>query len=234
MNITRRSALLGTAAAVSFAAPVAMAAYLNQASDPVVVLERQWRDMLEESHRLSNFYRQQYNQLPAWAKSREDQSGRQVWGWPDVSDLPEFREYRSWLFRLSTRPSLHEVRNYNRQTESLATPGGEEHARRRTEGRARVRAWIGRQREKKALERELGIHDWDKRVDDPFYFRLFAIERQIIDTPARSLAGIAVKLRLHVHYGGYEDMQPEEIDWNDELVFAVLRDAERLSGEASS
>ncbi len=33
MQITRRSALLGTAAAVSFAAPVAMAGYLNQSAD---------------------------------------------------------------------------------------------------------------------------------------------------------------------------------------------------------
>ncbi len=38
MNITRRSALLGTAAAMSVAAPVAMAKYRSQARDPLVPL----------------------------------------------------------------------------------------------------------------------------------------------------------------------------------------------------
>ena len=73
------------------------------------------------------------------------------------------------------------------------------------------------------MYRELGIDDWDEQTD-PVHDRLFALEDQIAETPARSIAGIAVKLRICMFRDG------DDID----LVRAALRDAERLAGEASS
>ena len=58
---------------------------------------------------------------------------------------------------------------------------------------------------------------------------LFEIEQRIIDTPARTPAGIAVKLRLFAHY---EKPAGEFCIGNWELMTTALHDAERLAGRA--
>ena len=70
---------------------------------------------------------------------------------------------------------------------------------------------------------------------EPYYNVVADIEVEIRETPAQSAAGLAVKLRLHAHYGGLFN-RPEwwGLDWKDELALATLRDAERLAGEARS
>ena len=91
---------------------------------------------------------------------------------------------------------------------------------------------------------------------DELYDRQSAIERQIIDTPATSVGGIAVKLRLLAYIefpmkglpdlhrtpakdtdfeGTIEawraDVVPDKgLDWQDKLLIGSLRDAERLAG----
>ena len=108
------------------------------------------------------------------------------------------------------------------QMERQAKNEPDRYAKVRARDRARVRAWIARQREAQALERELGIHDWDERTE-PLYERLDAIETEICKTPARTPAGIAVKLRICAHYKGLSD--PDDVDdWNDGMVLAALRD----------
>ena len=221
MLLSRRTALLGTAAVATCAAPVAMAEYLNRDTDPVVVLERQWKDTLEESSRMFAFYCRQADKMPAWTQPGEDQFGGGKWGWPDVGDLPEFRTACAGR-GLSRRPALLDVRTYNKDIEDRAS-GDEDRAKRRAEGRARVRAWEVRYREREALERELGINDWDEQTD-PVHDRLWALQGQMAETPAQSFAGVAAKLRLHVH---------DECD-DTELALSALRDVERLSGEAQS
>ena len=61
--------------------------------------------------------------------------------------------------------------------------------------------------------------------------RLFKIEQRIIDTPARSPAGIAVKLRLFAHY---EKPPAEFCIGNWQLMTTALHDAERLAGRVKS
>lgn len=99
----------------------------------------------------------------------------------------------------------------------------------------------------------------DPRVgkkQDELYDRQSEVERQIIDTPATSVGGIAVKLRLLAYIefpmkglpdlhrtpakdtdfkGIIEawraDIVPDRgLDWQDELLIGSLRDAERLAG----
>ncbi len=91
---------------------------------------------------------------------------------------------------------------------------------------------------------------------DKLYDQQSAIERQIIDTPATSVGGIAVKLRLLAYIefpmkglpdlhrtpakdtdfkGIIEawraDVVPDKgLNWQDELLIGSLRDAERLAG----
>ena len=94
------------------------------------------------------------------------------------------------------------------------------------------------------------------KQQDKWYDRQSAIERQIIDTPATSVGGVAVKLRLLAYIefpmkglpdlhrtpakdtdfeGTIEawraDVVPDKgLDWQDELLIGSLRDAERLAG----
>jgi hypothetical protein len=58
--------------------------------DPVVALEQQWQAITADNNRLWAIYDTQYARLPAWAKPGPDGRGAEP-GWPDVSDLPEFR-----------------------------------------------------------------------------------------------------------------------------------------------
>ena len=87
---------------------------------------------------------------------------------------------------------------------------------------------------------------------DELYDRQSEIERQIIDTPAPSVGGIAVKLRLLAYIEfpvkGLSDLHrtpakdtdfkgmieawrdDSGLDWQDDLLIGSLRDAERLAG----
>jgi hypothetical protein len=55
-----------------------------------------------------------------------------------------------------------------------------------------------------------------------------------LKTPARSLAGIAVKLRLaraiSLAHSGPDVEDDRDFDWRDRPALSALRDAERLSG----
>lgn len=106
----------------------------------------------------------------------------------------------------------------------------------------------------------LALHKTDPEAVDPhiekkrdeLYDRQSAIERQIIDTPATSVGGIAVKLRLLAYIEfpmkGLPDLHrtpakdtdfkgmieawrdDSGLDWQDDLLIGALRDAERLAG----
>ena len=60
-------------------------------------------------------------------------------------------------------------------------------------------------------------------------------EVEIRETSAKSFAGLAVKLRLHAYHGGlFNRSESWGFDWQDELMKAAIRDAERLTGEHRS
>jgi hypothetical protein len=82
--------------------------------------------------------------------------------------------------------------------------------------------------------------EWDDALD-----RRDAVEQQIMETPATSMRGMAVKLRLATHRNEIGDLDPlyatpaREIDyeevcgvfgWDAKHIISALRDAERLAG----
>ena len=122
----------------------------------------------------------------------------------------------------------------NEVNKSVASP--KEYAKRQAEGRDRVRAWIKRQREKRAWYRRVGLEDWDAR-EKPLYERMDRAETCIMNTPASGPAGMAVKLRMYARLTGADDdiqsVADNDLEWDQRFVRNVLRDAERLAGGAS-
>ena len=159
--------------------------------------------------------------LPEWARS-----GHRC-GWPK-------HEPGSFLMRSGGfgvmfqdgRPSLDDVRKLNRHTEIFLAGDSDKRARRRAEGRDRVRAWIKKYREQRALRRPL--ETISAKMDDCFD-RMGDIEDCIVATPAVGFAGIAVKLRLNIHYMMQETgvERPEDLDLDGRGVVSALRDCER-------
>ncbi len=137
--LSRRAALKGgtavaaSAVVITAARPVASA--LADNSDPVVALERQWKVLHEEIDRLSVWYREQYKMLPAWAQADETA------GWPDISDLPAFKERMPCTVGvLGKRPSFEHLKSYNRMQFAVVAQDTPAYSKVRAQGRARVRA----------------------------------------------------------------------------------------------
>ena len=236
MSISRRDALLGaTAAAVvtgAATAPLAMKAAGVKAAlagDPVLALEREWLAIRKEFQERDGWYSRAHDRLPAWARDGKDQHGRE-WGWPDVGDMPEFKS--ACKAGLSTRASLTEVDSFNEAAQLAAIKDPKKYAETIDQCDARVRAWEARQTEKTDLERQAGIDDWDAK-SEPFFERQDAVEEKIMATPAHSVTGIAVKLRLAAYYADPGKEGPESLDWDRKIMFHAFRDAERLSGGAA-
>ncbi len=236
MNITRRDALLGATAAAAVTsltvAPLAIkagsvkAALASPTVEPLLALEQEWLAIHKEIQERGALWSRAYDSLPAWARGGKDQHGRE-WGWPDVGDLPEFKS--ACEAGLSTRPPLWEAQSFNEAAQLAAIEDPEKHAETIAQCDARVHAWEARQTEKTDLERQAGIDDWDKK-SEPFFERQDAVEEKIMDTPAHSIAGVAVKLRLAAYYADPGKEGPESLDWDRKIMFHAFRDAERLAG----
>ncbi len=67
----------------------------------------------------------------------------------------------------------------------------------------------------------------------PAFDALYEIEKRIIRTPARSPAGMAVKLRLWAHCTMADPSNTEDMSLDEGIVTSALRDAERLAGRSS-
>ncbi len=81
------------------------------------------------------------------------------------------------------------------------------------------------------------IHNYPDDSDaalNPLYDRKDAMEEKILYTPAHSFAGIAVKLRLALHYADPGPLDPEGFNWDVRITLHALSDAERLAGESRS
>lgn len=158
------------------------------------------------------------NALPKWAHP----------GWP-LWTPKELTQH--WFFAgdLPTHcPSLKEVRAANRKNLAYVRslhpdklPVWQERCR------ARTRAWIAKRREQVALREQVGLpgieHEGDVLCD-----RLLAVDQRIEDTPARTPAGLAVKLRYLFDY-----IRESEIEPDHPLCAGILRDVESMaSGRA--
>jgi hypothetical protein len=228
-NISRRTALKGGTATVAVIAAGGAVAARVAIDEPVIALERQWKAMQAEMKRCSNFWCQQYDSMPAWARAGPDgKSKGHTPGWPDISDLPAFKG-ATGPEQLGKRPRLAEVRAFNLLVEDRARDYPGRLAEVKVEGRARVRAWIGRYRQVEDIERALGIHDWDNQME-PHHDRMSEVEQQMIDTPALTAEGIAVKLRFWNYIEGPRSESSAGV--GEGFALSALRDAERLAGRA--
>jgi predicted ATPase len=104
------------------------------------------------------------------------------------------------------------------------------YAKRRAEGRARVRWWIAEKRRKQAIIQESG-HDDAERHAHACDEKMLALEDEIITTPATTLAGAIAKLRFYRTYHGWRE--PAEIDKDEQIVISALIDFERMMGGAA-
>ena len=76
-------------------------------------------------------------------------------------------------------------------------------------------------------------HESDAEIE-PLYERQDALEKKIMETPAHSFAGIAVKLRLAGYYTWSLNGCAEGLDFDRQIMLMTLRDLERLAKEARS
>ena len=87
--------------------------------------------------------------------------------------------------------------------------------------------WQARLQVANAIPDGMSWEDWQ-----PHFDAVANLEVEIRETPAKSFAGLAVKLRLYAHYTSLFDKPAGyDPDWTDELQLAALRDAARLAGE---
>ncbi len=101
----------------------------------------------------------------------------------------------------------------------------------KAEGRSRIRAWIARHREQLALQQEVGLEESEDRAEQARCVR-DDIEDVIWETPARSIEGVAVKLRIYITRDG--EIDEETTYFFPGLLVSAVHDAERLSGRAES
>jgi hypothetical protein len=78
----------------------------------------------------------------------------------------------------------------------------------KVEGRSRIRAWTARRREQLALQQEVGLEEFEDRAEQARCVR-DDIEDVIWETPARSIEGVAVKLRIYITRDGEIDEEAQ-------------------------
>ena len=95
----------------------------------------------------------------------------------------------------------------------------------------RIRAWIARRREQLALQQEVGLEESEDRAEQARCVR-DDIEDMIWETPARSIEGVAVKLRIYITRDG--EIDEETTYFFPGLLVSAVHDAEGLAGRARS
>ncbi len=118
---------------------------------------------------------------------------------------------------------------------SLDPPSKEAVSAWRAEGKAQRDAWVNEleqttQRYHEVRQRN-GLTDKEAEYE-VIWKDIDRVEEKIMDTPAHSVAGVAVKLRLAACYANPGKEGPEGLDWDQRIMFNALADAERLVGEA--
>jgi hypothetical protein len=142
---------------------------------------------------------------------------------------------------IKSPPILKDIRQFNRDTEGLVEyrrdmrPGKEREEvradwiKRRAEGRRSVLWW----REQHALREA----EWDRvgrpapaAEEDRLNAEISEVGDRISSTPAGSIEGILIKLRLFAAVTVGPNGEEDNLNWSNSLVLTVLHDAERLTG----
>ena len=128
--------------------------------------------------------------------------------------------------------TLDEIKAFNRHTQLFAV--GEDLARRKAEGRERIRWWIKARRAQMAAKEAVGMDQLDVRCENASK-RTTSIENRLWDTPPETLRGAVIRLReAHRDYVSMNCSSGDGEDFYAVAFGEVLSDLERLSGEARS
>ncbi len=240
-TITRRTVLRGGAAigAAGVTASIATtAAHALAADHELVALEKTWRALRQESKRNSEQWRKALATLPAWARCGEDNKGDDRGGPELDTNHPAFANAWKWL---STRPNRKEIDRYNQETaagvKALARyqPA---HASNIVDAEHqlaadRVRHFEDRLRERDECQQRAGVtalEDAGDRLDD----EIIAIEDKMEHIPARTIEGVAIKLRFYATVDLGNTPEEAEPQWcNDRLLIRLVAETDRLAGRAS-
>ena len=236
MQISRRDALMGATAAVATAAttaPLAIKAAGVKAAlagEPLVALEAELMKARAAGDKVGVLYCAAHDKAGDWA-----------FGWPMVDlENPVMGLMRGWLRHNGfggdneNRVSLGCVKSFNRHTEMLVYVSGEKLAQRKAEGRERIRWWIKARRAQEVAQEAAGLPDIHALLDSN-HERVDAIEDALWDTPAETLRGVVIRLReAHRDYVAVQCGDEPEEDFYAVAFGKVLRDLERLAGEAQS
>ncbi len=206
MNITRRDALMGAAAAavVTGAATAPLTITAAPADDPVIPLARQLRvatdawssatDAFEDASNRAGFDEGYYDGLVPV----ETSDGRRTWGASEIREAAEAG------------------RNHDRLTPDRRDAALAEIERRRREGQE--------------LRRELGLESLWQELEH-WRARFSDLHARVLDTPATTPRGILAKLRGFYHHDEIAEMRAggEPDDLPAEWAASIYRDLERLA-----
>ena len=221
MQISRRNTLMGAAAvAATGAVPVAAMAS-SKAKEPLVTL---WQERTRLRVRLDRTA----DQIDAIEATFPEGGG----SFTGIMIQVRGCKPRTCL----TTKQIDTAMRY-RSLFSLDAPSEEVVSAWLAEGKAQRDAWVmelekTRQRYHE-VRRRSGLADKEAEYD-AIWEDAKRIEGQIMDTPAHSIAGIAIKLRLAAYYTDPGKEGPENLDWDQRIMFNALHNAERLAGEAAS
>ncbi len=234
MQISRRNAMLGATAAVATAAttaPLAIKAAGVKAAlagEPLVALEAELIEARAAGNEVGALYCAAHDKVGDWA-----------FGWPRADlENPVMNLMRGWLRDNNfgganqNRVSLPCIKSFNHHNQISAS--GEVLARRKAEGRERIRWWVKARRAQDAAQEEAGLPGIDALLASN-HERVDAIEDQLWDTPAGTMRGVIIRLReAHRDYVAVQCGDEPEEDFYAVAFGKVLRDLERLAGEARS
>ncbi len=197
MQISRRHALMGAGAAAVVAgvpgAALAMKAANVRAAlagEPLIGLEAELIEARAAGDNVGALYCAAHDKAGDWA-----------FGWPMVDfGTPAMDSMRGWLHHNGfgganeNRVSLDCIKSFNRHTEKLVFLGDEVLARRKAEGRERIRWWIKARRSQEAAQDAVGMPQIHRLLDSNPE-RADAIEDALWDTPAGTLQGVLIRLQ---------------------------------------
>jgi hypothetical protein len=243
--MTRRAALAGISFSTVAAAIPAAALSATSATapdDPLADLGHRWQAAAAA-------------EADARAQADAIEATLPEWMMLDGVPRPEDRRLSTYFFGVKQNNdrllTIAAIRDFNCETEAIVAGWqymDEDDAereklrqhwlRRRRDGRKRVAYYKAREAERAATWEASGFN---ARHDE--YVRCMEVtnglERAILDTPASTLVGVAVKLRVMYHVakrvhvaGGGPIATDDDWDWQYKFGVSALRDAERLMAQA--
>ena len=236
-----RAALAASTVTAAIAIPIAASARATSSDQDLVALERQWLDLKRELADIGRAYDAAETAMPPWARPGPNTPSQYIVGYPAIDlDHPAFANAPSIV---CLRPSLEDIQRLNGTGKMMAVVFARNFpsdaaaiiANEQAKAQARIQHWRDRQQAKMDWERRVGLVELSDR-SDAICDRMTEIEKQILQTPARSQRGIGVKLRVWARAGALTARVSTDTDLGlgERTAISALEDLERLAGRAGS